>query len=186
MHVPVVMTLIGRDRPGLVDLLATTVTQHDGNWLESRMAHLGGHFAGILRLQVPADQQEALTGALRQLASHGLTVVCHPALPSPTTRPATAHLELIGHDRPGIIQQISKILARHRVNVESLDTDLESAPMTGEVLFRAQAELQLPVDCDLPALRTGLERIAADLMVDLRFGTVPNQPLPQGCAAARP
>ena len=50
-----VLTLIGPDRPGLVEAVAQPIAANGGNWLESRMAHLGGKFAGILRVDVPAD-----------------------------------------------------------------------------------------------------------------------------------
>jgi glycine cleavage system regulatory protein len=73
---------------------------------------------------------------------------------------------LVGHDRPGIVSQISGALARHMVNVEELDTECVSAPMSGEPLFQAKAKLRLPDGCDIPALRRDLERIAGDLMVD--------------------
>ena len=41
-----VLTVIGRDRPGLVDTLSGVVAEHGGNWEESRMAHLADRFAG--------------------------------------------------------------------------------------------------------------------------------------------
>ena len=69
MQHTLVMTVIGPDRPGLVEAIATEVRRHDGNWLESRMARLGGQFAGILRVQVPADSEGALTQALRGMSA---------------------------------------------------------------------------------------------------------------------
>jgi glycine cleavage system regulatory protein len=56
--------------------------------------------------------------------------------------------------------------------VEEFSSELVSAPMSGETLFRASARLQLPEGCDLAALRTGLEKIAADLLVDVSFADV--------------
>ena len=55
-----VLTLIGADRPGLVESLAKRVAAHRGNWVESRMAHLAGQFAGILRVEVPAANVRSL------------------------------------------------------------------------------------------------------------------------------
>ena len=57
-----VLTLIGPDRPGLVESLAKRVTAHGGNWVESRMAHLAGQFAGILRVEVPPENVAAASG----------------------------------------------------------------------------------------------------------------------------
>lgn len=165
-----VLTILAPDQPGLVDRLASLVTLHRGNWLESRMAHLGGQFAGIVRIAVPQDQETHLAQALQNLSQSGIAIAFHnDSAISRTPSNATTTLELVGQDRPGIIQQICGALARNGVNVEELETSCESAPMTGECLFRAQARLQLPTDCDIPKLNAELERIAADLMVDLQF-----------------
>jgi len=170
MQIPLVMTVIGPDRPGLVDMVATIVADHEGNWLESRMAHLGGHFAGILRIQAPAEREPALTRALRELQSQGLTVVVHPDRPDvPARARISALLEIIGQDRPGIVRQISRTLASFGVNVEELHTECQSAPMSGESLFKAVVKLHLPADRNAADLRKALEKIAADLLVDISF-----------------
>lgn len=168
MVVSLVMTVIGRDRPGLVDAVASLVVEHGGNWLESRLSHLAGHFAGILRVEVPAAQEALLVSALQRLESHGLTVVVHSAQPAPASAAQRLMvLDIVGHDRPGIVRQISHALAVHEVNVEELNTECVSAPMTGEVLFKARAKLQIPAPCNLAELRQDLERIASDLIIDL-------------------
>jgi glycine cleavage system regulatory protein len=168
MHIPLVMTIIGPDRPGLVDLVASIVADHGGNWLESRMSHLGGHFAGILRIQAPAENEPALSRSLREL--EGLTVVVHPDQPeTPARAPITAVLEILGQDRPGIVRQISRALAAFGVNVEELHTECVSAPMSGESMFKAEAKLHLPAQRDAAGLRAALEQIAADLLVDITF-----------------
>ncbi len=170
MNVLLVMTIIGTDRPGLVDRLSTVIADHDGNWLESRMANLGGQFAGILRIQVPVARQDQLREQLAALDAEGLKVLIHgDQPPGAVTQPAgtLAQLEVVGHDRPGIIREISQVLARQGVNVEDLSTQTESAPMAADLLFRARAKIQLPPDCSLDDLQQALETIASDLMVDL-------------------
>ncbi len=76
MQIPLVMTLIGPDRTGLVESVARTVAEHGGNWLESRMCRLGGEFAGILRIEIPAEKKAALLTALQKIS--GLNVVVRP------------------------------------------------------------------------------------------------------------
>ena len=66
MAIPLVITLVGADRTGLVESVARVVAEHEGNWLESRMCRLGGEFAGILRVEVPADKKSALLAALKR------------------------------------------------------------------------------------------------------------------------
>lgn len=168
MQSPLVMTVLGRDRTGLVESIARLVSEHGGNWLESRMCRLGGEFAGIVRVTVPATNQAALTAALQQLEEVGLSVLARPdAQVHPHVARRVTTLELVGHDRPGIVRQITRALAAQGVNVEELSTELVSAPMSGEMLFKARATLLLPEACELSALRQELEKIASDLMVDV-------------------
>lgn len=164
------MTMIGTDRPGLVERVAALVAEHGGNWLESRMCRLGGEFAGILRVDVPAERAEALSQALTGLTVQGLTVVVRPdRVEEPSLPGRSAAIELVGQDRPGIVRQIAAVLAGRGVNVEDLTTRCSSAPMSGESLFSANATLRIPADCDVAALRAELEQIAADLLVDISF-----------------
>jgi len=170
MHVPLVMTLIGKDRPGLVESVASLVAAHGGNWLESRMCRLGGEFAGILRVHVARENQAGLQAALGELGQHGLAVqvqVDRGAAAAPLQR--LARLEIVGQDRPGIVQQISAALAVHGVNVEEFTSECSSAPMSGEILFHANITMQLPATCQLADLRREVEKLANDLMVDADF-----------------
>ncbi len=169
-----VMTVIGPDRPGLVDSVAALVAEHEGNWLESRMSRLGGQFAGILRVEVPSEKEPALVAGLKKLESRGLTVVVHPDQPKPPA--ALAHqrvLEIVGQDRPGIVREISHALASFGVNVEELQTECSSAAMSGETLFKAHARLSIPASSDEAQIRQQLERIAADLIVEISLGDLP-------------
>ena len=81
----------------------------------------------------------------------------------------TLHLELVGQDRPGIVHDIAHALAVHGVSIEELSTETRSASMGGGQLFEARATLAVPPDVALDDLRTGLEALADELMVDLHL-----------------
>ena len=165
-----VMTVLGKDRPGLVEALAKAVADHSGNWIESRMAHLAGQFAGILRVEVAAPHAAPLTAALRALQEEGLEVIVHSdagTVDISIQRSSLVRLELVGQDRPGIVREITHVLACHGVNVEDLTTECVVAPTTGQQLFQASADLQLPSPGAQAQLRQDLERLAGDLMVDI-------------------
>lgn len=166
----IVLTLIGPDRAGLVELVAHTIAEHGANWLESRMSHLAGQFAGILQVDTPSEQTEDLVEALRRLAGHGLQVVIQASESAQGPEPERAfQLELVGQDRPGIVRDISRAIAASGVNVEELATGCSPAPMSGEMLFSASARLGLPAGVSLDDLRARLEAIAEDLVVELRL-----------------
>lgn len=168
MNVSLVMTILGADRPGLVEAISSVVAEHGGNWVESRMSHLGGHFAGILRVDVARQRADELAGALEKLRQTGLDVVVHTDQhPLPDEGRRKLQLELVGQDHPGIVSEVTRVLASHGVNVEELTTQCEAAATTGQILFRAEALLRMPSGGQVEALREQLERIASDLMVDI-------------------
>ncbi|KEA63464.1 Amino acid-binding ACT [Marinobacterium lacunae] len=163
-----VMSFIGRDKPGLVGLLSKTIAEHKGNWQESGMSRLGGQFAGILVIQVPESEQDALISALKDLEQQGLRVSVERSDSTEDTESTRAvTLDLIGHDKPGIVRDISRALAELHINVHKMQTELTSGSMSGELLFKACAELQVPTPVDLDELQDKLEAIASDLMVDI-------------------
>ena len=162
-----VLTLIGPDRPGLVDAMAERVAAHGGNWLESRMAHLAGQFAGILRVEVPEDRVAELQSSLAELESQGVRVVAQGGATGESGAERTMELSLVGQDHPGIVRKVAQVLLRHGVNIEELTSDRTSAPMTGGRLFSAKARLNVPETAEAEDLRRELERIADDLMVEL-------------------
>jgi glycine cleavage system regulatory protein len=179
MQIALVMTVIGKDRTGLIESVARVVEEHGGNWLESRMCRLGGEFAGILRIHVPGEKEKPLVRALQDLREQGLTVSIQsdpgPASAAPGRLFA---LEILGHDRPGIVHQISAALAHKGVNVEDLKTECTSAPMSGERLFKAAARLQVPESCPINEVQSALEQIAGHLMVDISLAGVRIKPQP--------
>ncbi len=164
-----VITVIGPDRPGLVEALAGAVAAHGGNWLDARMAHLAGQFAGILRVDVPAERVGAVVAALAALESGGLRVVAEAGAAAAAAPARAMDLELLGLDRPGLVREISHLLAARSVNVEELQTEVYSAPMAGGAMFRARARVSVPAEVDGDELRASIERLARDLMVEIRL-----------------
>ena len=175
MQIPLVMTIISPDRTGLVEAVARAVAGHGGNWLESRMCRLGGEFAGILRIEIPAAKKSALLVALQKLQTNGLQIVVRDDAPVSAAAGKQTKLEIVGADRPGIVREITHALARANVNVEEFSSEIVSAPMSGETLFKASARLQLPAGCDLAVLKKDLEKIAADLLVDVSLAEFPQK-----------
>ena len=116
-NISLVLTVIGDDRPGLVEQLATAISKHGGNWLESSMAHLSGKFAGIVCVTVGENDVEALKKEFAALAGLRITAEVAESADATPAKPSGRRLKLslVGHDRIGIVREVSQVLARHAV-----------------------------------------------------------------------
>lgn len=159
-----ILTVVSPDRPGLVRALARTVADHGGSWLDSRMARLAGQFAGI----VVVDGPETLLAELHALEREGLRIAVHPAGGDAAAGGERLVVEVVGNDRPGIVHDVARVLAEHRVNIEELNTGVVSGSFSGEILFRATAFVRAPDAAAVAAIRTGLEFLGNEMMVDIQ------------------
>jgi glycine cleavage system regulatory protein len=163
-----VLTMIGDDKAGLVNAVAQVIARHGGNWERSEMAELAGKFAGIVLVVVPDQNRQAILDDLAPLQGL-LEIHVHDAEQAPPAVPdvRTFTLDLIGGDRPGLVRQVTEVLAAHGVNIDSMRTETRDAPMSGGRLFEAHAVIEVPATADLGALRVALEKLANELMVDI-------------------
>jgi glycine cleavage system regulatory protein len=168
MTTSIIVTLVGPDRPGLVSALSDKAVEFGANWADSVMSNFAGQFAGIVLLEVKSANADALIAALRALASPQMQISIatggSAAKPLPTRR---LKLDLVGHDRPGIIHSISSQLAKRQISIEKLQTHIISGAMSGEQMFQMNAVLVVPQVLDEDELRHGLESLANELMVDI-------------------
>jgi len=167
MRETLVLTVLGPDRTGLVEAIAERIAAAGGNWEASHMARLAGQFAGIVLVTAERERLDQLVSGLRDLDALGLEVNARITAAPPAAPGSRFRLELTGGDRPGIVRDVSRVLADRAVNVEELVSSVSSAPMSGEPLFTARAVLRVPPQLTLADLRAGLEALAGELMVDL-------------------
>ena len=163
----IIMTVLGPDRPGLVSSLADAVASHGGNWLDSRMARLAGQFAGIVRIEVPTDEADALLDSLRHPGIEGLTVQAAREKVETPTALRTLAVDVVGNDRPGIVRELSAAIVKAGGNVEELTTGLESAPMSGHPMFRAHGIISIGAEVEAATLSSAIENLGGDLTVDV-------------------
>lgn len=163
-----VFTVIAKDKPGLVEVLADTIAAKGGNWVDSSMSRLGGEFAGIVRVAVDEAATTALQTALTDLARDGIDITLRTGDEmAEAVAGASAHLDVVSQDHPGILRDITQVLSAHGVSIEYLETSVVSGSMQGEALFRASADLRLPDGLLPTSLSEALQETAGDLMADI-------------------
>ncbi|WP_068083650.1 glycine cleavage system protein R [Polycladidibacter stylochi] len=167
MKKEIVLTAVSEDRPGLVGELSAVVAAHNGNWIDSAMTRLGGQFAGVVRISVSAENERKLCDALLDLEAKGISVGLHINGANVAPSGTMAKLSLIGQDQPGMISRVSAILGALRVSIDSLDTLVEPGSMSGELMFKAKADIILPHGLTSEQLIEALEVITGDLMIEI-------------------
>lgn len=163
----VILTALGGDRPGLTQALAEAVYAAGGNWLESHLSRLGGKYVGSVLVEI--DDPAAFETAIRAVDAAGLDVSIVPAGDEPAAAPGVQAIELVGQDRPGIVREVTAVLAGLGVNIEEFVTTIENGAWSGELLFRATAKVSIPEGLPADAVRAALEDISGEIMVDFSF-----------------
>lgn len=163
-----IVSFIGDDRPGVVRVIADVVARHGGSWQESRMSGLGGYFSGTARIVISSDSLEALDQSLQSL--EGLTCIIRQLREtSPDETTQKMKLDIVGPDRPGILQDVTSELVGHGINVIEMETEVRPASMSGELNFIADALVEVPNEVDIESLDKQLGAIARNLGLDILF-----------------
>ncbi len=166
----IVVTFIGKDKPGLVDQLAKLIVSHQGNWLGSSMSHLAGQFAGIIQVELPELELAKFSLAMGKLDDLNVIIQQGQKTSSDVEPEDLLNIEIVCNDRSGIIQEITKALHAVDANIEQLGSQLESAANSGQLLFRSQITVLLPEHSSIDQLQQSLEDLGDDVMVDIEFG----------------
>lgn len=168
-----VLTGVGPDRPGLVDEVSAFLAERGINIEESRMAVLGGEFALILLASAPEPTLDELRENLDRLSRHtGLEFFLkrtHPPAQRSVAVGLPYRLQAQSLDHPGIVHEITRLLHAYHVNIESLETTVRSAPVSGTPIFAFQAQLHVPAEVKATRLRSELEELADRFNLDIIF-----------------
>jgi len=174
MQKNLVLTITGRDRIGIVEQVTKLVLNCDGNVDSSRMARLGGEFAMLMLVTVPEQKIEILNDSINSLQGEGFTVTsCQTEGRAPVKYAGWIpyQVEVNGADHEGIIHHIAHHLAEHNINIETMDTNMVKAPMSGTPLFMMTAVVLAPPDLSYHELQNDLKTIADDLNMDIHISS---------------
>ncbi len=164
-----ILTFIGDDQPGFVQSIAEVISDWEGNWLESRMSQLEGKFAGLARIGVSVENTEPLKLALYNLSENKFTLGIEDVNESVTGELQKYQLSILGHDRPGIVHEVTRTLAKHNINLLEMSSNIIAAAMTGIPMFSADVTVEVDSQADIEAIDNQLADIATELGLDIMF-----------------
>jgi glycine cleavage system regulatory protein len=164
---PLIFTLVGPDKPGLISNLSKAVFERGGNWLGSNFSHMAGHFAGFVHIDLPENKHDELIELFKQHPDLRIHLVS--AQTTVISGQQTAQINIMGNDKAGIVQELTKVLNQFNLNIVQFDSTCTSAPNSGSPLFKAKTIVEIAPEVELTSLREALENIANDLMVDVEL-----------------
>jgi len=159
-----IVTLIGDDKSGLINNLSRVVAEHKGNWLASNMSELAGQFAGILQISVEDEYYRDLCEALSLLP--GLTIHFAEGKNQNIWQQSPC-LIIQDTDRPGIINEVSKVLTQHDIELKAITTHCKDLWQSDDNLFYAKLKLTLPDNLDHAKFQAELAKISTTLEAEM-------------------
>lgn len=170
-----ILTAVGPDQVGLVEKLAEFISAHGCNIEDSKMAVFCGEFAVIILITGDSAGLIKIANGYRELeVQTALTI----SIKTPSQRRvAQSHLpyRLTAScmDHPGIVYRISGVLSGMDINIESLETQTYSAPVSGTPIFRLEAHISVPTKVNIKALRERFSEIQREENIDVELSAMP-------------
>lgn len=150
-----VLSALGKDRPGIVDRLTKLVLDYNCNIVDSRMTVLGGEFAILMMVQGNWNTLAKLENALPDLRnSMGLTIISERTEERRSDEKVMPYLvEVVALDHPGIVHGLAGFFSERGINIEDLVTGTYAAPHTGTQMFSVHMTIGVPGAVHIAELR---------------------------------
>ncbi|MBI4524658.1 MAG: glycine cleavage system protein R [Deltaproteobacteria bacterium] len=168
-----VLVAVGPDRVGLVERISEFIFEYGCNIEDSKMAVFCGEFALILLLSGEEDSLPKVAEHYRELESRtGLNIwVKKPSDKKPAPSALFYRLKASCMDHPGVVYHLSGILRSVGINIESMETKTYAAPVSGTPIFRLEAQITIPTDASITAIRTELQEFAQQENIDIELSS---------------
>jgi glycine cleavage system transcriptional repressor len=150
-----VISALGKDRPGIVNSLSSVILEAGCNIVDSRMTVLGGEFAIILLISGAEDAVRDMQGRIAALENE-LSLTIHAR----ETEERAAVVDMLPYavgvvsmDHPGIVHRVADFFSSRQINIEDLSTDSYAAPHTGTPMFSMKMSINVPASMQIAGLR---------------------------------
>ncbi len=149
-----VISVIGQDRPGIVNALSERISELGLNIEDSRMTVLGGEFAVLMSVAGAEQPLGQLQDYLSQLADSGdFACLYRPTTDRPVTGSRTCHVQVASLDHPGIVHRVAGFFSARNINIRELETQTSPAAHTGTPVFNLELWIEVAPDVDLSGLQ---------------------------------
>jgi glycine cleavage system transcriptional repressor len=168
MNKYLVISALGRDRPGIVNDLSKVVLECGGNVEDSRMTVLGGEFALMMLV---SGHWSAIGKLEHQLPTLGKKLDL--TIGAKHTEPRTGRsnmvpyvVDVITMDHAGIVHDVADFFAARQINIEEMSTWTYPAAHTGTPMFSMNMTVSIPSELNIGRLRQEFTEFCDTLNLD--------------------
>lgn len=168
------LTVLGRERPGIVAAITGILFDHDCNIRDSTMTILAGEFAMLLIVELPDNMTNAhLDQALSEVQRRFDLSVFIKRLTEEEVHynqpPGTRNwaVTIYGGDRKGIVHHVASLMARKGISITELKTRVVGG-VTGVGIV--SMKVVAPSEVELSVVREQLNEVAARFGVEVSIG----------------
>ena len=163
MSATFIVSLAGVSHPGLLQDLAHYTHEHGGKWLSSKVSHLEGHIAAIIKMDVPEEEVEAVKNQFS--SQKGLSVQFDDVKELDENADSNLNLVVDANDRPGLVKEITNVLDEQDITVVDMECYRLNVSGLGTSVFTANMKLNLPEGCEKDDVMSEIGDLSEDVVV---------------------
>jgi glycine cleavage system transcriptional repressor len=170
-----ILTAMGADRPGLVAEVSQFLFESGANIEDSRMVNLRGQFAMVVLLSGDDAVMTSIRGKLDAFSQSSHMKTMLTPVPARAVEPMAAmpyRLTATAMDQAGLVHHIAALLRKLNVNIESMETVLSPAPITGAPMFEMELLMSMPRQTPIGKLREELGKLCDELNIDYQLSAL--------------
>ncbi len=150
-----VLSALGKDKPGIVDKLSKTIFDFGCNICDTRMTVLGGEFALLQLIEGQWNQLVKLEDSIEELSkSLDLTITVKRTEERASGSGLLPYIvDVVSLDNPGIVHHLASFFSSRGINIEDMNTSSYAAAHTGTPMFAVRMTVGIPSNLQISTLR---------------------------------
>jgi len=158
----IIIYIKSNDQPGLISAISKCITNCKGNIETSKMINLESNFNMIILVSINDKYYNKLDDELKLLSKNYEQIYYRTDIVKQdiTKNDDLYYFQMKGGDTEGLVYIFTDYLSSKKINIESLETEIINAPITGHPLFLLKSLINIPEDTSIKSLRLNLEELA--------------------------
>lgn len=163
-----VLSALGKDKPGIVDQLSKTIFDLGCNISDTRMTVLGGEFALLQMIEGQWNQLAKLEDSIEELSKNlNLTIITERTEERSHSAGLLPYIvDVVSLDHPGIVHHLASFFSTRGINIEDMNTSSYSAAHTGTPMFAVRMTVGIPSDLQISSLRDDFMEFCDSMNLD--------------------